>query len=204
MEESEQDHDNQHRRLCLPLRIEYRRRCGLRRRRRLCGKAPGVVHDLPRPGLHLLGARAGADQEGHPRIRAQPYRRGLLLPAAARAHVPQVRERGGSQPLPHGDGQHPGAVLLGAQPRSRGRPRPRPGIWCAPPLPAHVSWMSARSSRCRCARATLVIGGGVAGIQAALDLADAGYPVVLVEKQPSIGGIMAQLDKTFPTMDCSI
>lgn len=53
-------------------------------------------------------------------------------------------------------------------------------------------------------RATLVIGGGVAGIQASLDLADAGYPVVLVEKQPSIGGIMAQLDKTYPTMDCSI
>jgi heterodisulfide reductase subunit A len=52
--------------------------------------------------------------------------------------------------------------------------------------------------------ATLVIGGGVAGIQAALDLADAGYKVVLVEKQPSIGGIMARLDKTFPTMDCSI
>jgi len=51
---------------------------------------------------------------------------------------------------------------------------------------------------------TLVIGGGVAGIQAALDLADAGYKVVLVEKQPSIGGIMARLDKTFPTMDCSI
>jgi heterodisulfide reductase subunit A len=53
-------------------------------------------------------------------------------------------------------------------------------------------------------RATLVIGGGVSGIQAALDLADAGYPVVLVEKRPSIGGIMAQLDKTYPTMDCSI
>ncbi len=51
---------------------------------------------------------------------------------------------------------------------------------------------------------TLVIGGGVAGIQAALDLADSGYYVTLVEKQPSIGGIMAQLDKTFPTMDCSI
>ena len=44
----------------------------------------------------------------------------------------------------------------------------------------------------------------VAGIQAALDLADAGYEVVLVEKQPSIGGVMAQLDKTYPTMDCSI
>ncbi len=51
---------------------------------------------------------------------------------------------------------------------------------------------------------TLVIGGGVAGIQAALDLADNGYDVVMVEKKPSIGGIMAQLDKTFPTMDCSI
>lgn len=50
----------------------------------------------------------------------------------------------------------------------------------------------------------LVIGGGVAGIQAALDMADAGHQVYLVEKEPSIGGIMAQLDKTFPTMDCSI
>ncbi|MEM2975523.1 MAG: CoB-CoM heterodisulfide reductase HdrA2 [Candidatus Bathyarchaeia archaeon] len=50
----------------------------------------------------------------------------------------------------------------------------------------------------------LVIGGGVAGIQAALDLADTGYEVYLVEKEPSIGGRMAQLDKTFPTMDCSI
>ncbi len=51
---------------------------------------------------------------------------------------------------------------------------------------------------------TLVIGGGIAGIQASLDLADNGYDVVLVEKRPSIGGTMAQLDKTFPTMDCSI
>jgi heterodisulfide reductase subunit A-like polyferredoxin len=51
---------------------------------------------------------------------------------------------------------------------------------------------------------TLVIGGGVAGIQAALDLADNGYEVVMVERSPSIGGVMAQLDKTFPTMDCSI
>ncbi len=52
--------------------------------------------------------------------------------------------------------------------------------------------------------AALVIGGGIAGIQAALDLADAGHMVYLVEKQASIGGMMAQLDKTFPTMDCSI
>lgn len=53
-------------------------------------------------------------------------------------------------------------------------------------------------------RKALVIGGGVAGIQAALDLADTGYKVFVVEKQPSIGGRMAQIDKTFPTMDCSI
>ena len=52
--------------------------------------------------------------------------------------------------------------------------------------------------------AALVIGGGIAGIQASLDLADAGHMVYLVEKQPTIGGMMAQLDKTFPTMDCSI
>ncbi len=50
----------------------------------------------------------------------------------------------------------------------------------------------------------LVIGGGIAGIQAALDLADARVPVTLVEKSPSLGGRMAQLDKTFPTMDCAI
>lgn len=50
----------------------------------------------------------------------------------------------------------------------------------------------------------LVIGGGVAGITAALDLGDMGIPTYLVEKEPSIGGTMAQLNKTFPTMDCSI
>ncbi len=53
-------------------------------------------------------------------------------------------------------------------------------------------------------RSALVIGGGVSGIQAALDLADSGFSVHLVEKEPSMGGKMAQLDKTFPTMDCSI
>lgn len=51
-------------------------------------------------------------------------------------------------------------------------------------------------------RAALVVGGGIAGIQAALSVADAGYPVYLVEREPTIGGHMAQLDKTFPTLDC--
>ncbi len=51
--------------------------------------------------------------------------------------------------------------------------------------------------------ATLVVGGGIAGIQSALEIADAGHPVYLVEREPSIGGHMAQFDKTFPTLDCS-
>jgi hypothetical protein len=50
----------------------------------------------------------------------------------------------------------------------------------------------------------MVVGGGIAGIQAALDLATSGYKVYLVEKDPTIGGKMAQLDKTFPTNDCSM
>ncbi len=50
---------------------------------------------------------------------------------------------------------------------------------------------------------TLIVGGGIAGIQAALKIAEAGYKVYLVERSPSIGGHMAQLDKTFPTLDCS-
>jgi heterodisulfide reductase subunit A len=50
----------------------------------------------------------------------------------------------------------------------------------------------------------MVLGGGIAGIQAALDLANSGYYVHLVEKTPSIGGIMVQLDKTFPTNDCAM
>ncbi|MBS7636022.1 CoB--CoM heterodisulfide reductase iron-sulfur subunit A family protein [Candidatus Bathyarchaeota archaeon] len=52
--------------------------------------------------------------------------------------------------------------------------------------------------------AVLVVGGGVAGIQAALDLADSGFKVYMVDQSPSIGGVMAQLDKTFPTNDCSM
>jgi len=50
----------------------------------------------------------------------------------------------------------------------------------------------------------MVVGGGISGIQAALDLATAGFKVYLVDQAPSIGGHMAQLDKTFPTNDCSM
>lgn len=50
----------------------------------------------------------------------------------------------------------------------------------------------------------LVVGGGIAGMQAALDLADSGFYVHLVEESPAIGGMMSQLDKTFPTNDCAM
>jgi heterodisulfide reductase subunit A len=52
--------------------------------------------------------------------------------------------------------------------------------------------------------AVMVVGGGIAGIQASMDLADAGFRVYLVETSAAIGGVMAALDKTFPTNDCSI
>lgn len=52
-------------------------------------------------------------------------------------------------------------------------------------------------------RSVLVVGGGIAGIQAALEIADSGHKVYLVEREPNLGGRMAQLDKTFPTLDCS-
>ena len=52
--------------------------------------------------------------------------------------------------------------------------------------------------------AALVLGGGIAGMQASLDLANAGYKVYLVDRSPTIGGTMSQLDKTFPTNDCSM
>ena len=70
---------------------------------------------------------------------------------------------------------------------------------------ARARWLRAQEEeRLPVTDAALVIGGGVAGIQAALDLAEAGHQVYVVEKEPSIGGIMARLDKTYPTMDCSI
>jgi len=50
----------------------------------------------------------------------------------------------------------------------------------------------------------LVVGGGIAGMQSALDLADSGYYVYMLEKSAAIGGVMAQLDKTFPTNDCAM
>lgn len=70
---------------------------------------------------------------------------------------------------------------------------------------ARASWLvEQQEEKVPVTDAVLVIGGGVAGIQASLDLADAGHKVYLVEKKPSIGGIMAQLDKVYPDIECSI
>ncbi len=69
---------------------------------------------------------------------------------------------------------------------------------------ARVAWQEALESREEpVTQAALVVGGGIAGIQAALTIAKSGFQVYLVEREPSIGGHMAQLDKTFPTLDCS-
>jgi heterodisulfide reductase subunit A2 len=64
--------------------------------------------------------------------------------------------------------------------------------------------MSAKEQGYKPVGAVMVAGGGIAGMQAALDLANAGYFVYLVEEKPAIGGVMSQLDKTFPTNDCAM
>jgi heterodisulfide reductase subunit A-like polyferredoxin len=66
------------------------------------------------------------------------------------------------------------------------------------------NFMSGPSSEGQKQGAVLVVGGGIAGMQTALDLADSGFYVYLVEKSAGIGGAMAQLDKTFPTNDCAM
>jgi heterodisulfide reductase subunit A len=92
--------------------------------------------------------------------------------------------------------------------------------WCHPSMPKEATSKAKDIIRMAVAKARLlaplksmevpvtksamVVGGGIAGINSALDLANMGFKVYLVEKSPSIGGTMAQLDKTFPTLDCSI
>jgi heterodisulfide reductase subunit A-like polyferredoxin len=64
--------------------------------------------------------------------------------------------------------------------------------------------MSAKKQGSEPVGAVMVVGAGIAGMQAALDLANGGYLVHMVEEKPAIGGVMAQLDKTFPTNDCAM
>ena len=84
-----------------------------------------------------------------------------------------------------------------------GSDRRRPSDWCARRWPACCFHEPLEPAQEPVTQSALVVGGGIAGIQAALSIADSGYQVYLVEREPSIGGHMAQLDKTFPTLDCS-
>jgi hypothetical protein len=138
-------------------------------------------------------------KEGDPRA-AQPRRHRLLLARAARPTFRAMVMTPDST-VPDGDGQPARAGQLGPQPRppggygqsdrpgEDGRVAPRPKSLNEMEVPSQAL---ARRRRRR------------KPDQAALDLADSGYEVILVEKQSSIGGVMAQLDKTYPTMDCSI
>ncbi len=71
-------------------------------------------------------------------------------------------------------------------------------------MPSEVIQQPSGNGKARNFGDVMVVGGGISGIQASLDLATAGYKVYLVEKSPAIGGHMAQLDKTYPTNDCSM
>ncbi len=64
--------------------------------------------------------------------------------------------------------------------------------------------MSAKKNNNGTIGSVLVVGGGIAGMQSALDLANSGYYVYLLEQSPAIGGVMAQIDKTFPTNECAM
>ena len=72
------------------------------------------------------------------------------------------------------------------------------------PWRVHPSTQRSEANKMDKTGSVLVVGGGIAGIQAALDLADSGFKVYMVEREPSIGGVMTQLDKTFPTNDCAM
>ena len=152
--------------------------------------------------IHVLRSGPVADPPEDRRRAADGRRDRLLLAAHALADLPQGGRSGrGSirtwSKWPTSASTAPGSITTAR------RPRPRP---------CDLIRMAVAKVRCDHAlqpirvpvtRRALVIGGGVAGIQAALDIADAGYQVVLVEREPSIGGKMAGLSETFPTLDCS-
>ena len=128
--------------------------------------------------------------------------RGGLLAAPARKDLPpRLRERR-PESLPLPDDQRPRARLLGQHATRRpAREKAKALVSAAAERVKHQQPLEPMYVKVN--PATLVVGGGIAGLQATLELADAGYPVYLVEREPSIGGHMAQFDKTFPTLDCS-
>ncbi len=143
----------------------------------------------------------GEDRRGDP----QKHLTGIVVCSCSpRMHETTFRKAAGKgrpQPLHGGDRQHPGAVFLDSQNIEEATEK---AVILARAAIAKVNLDAPLvAGESRVTKRALVIGGGIAGIQTALDIAEAGYEVDIVEKTPSIGGRMSQLDKTFPTLDCS-
>ena len=164
-------------------------------------KDQGVVI-CTRLQVHVLQPGPGTDREGYQGTGPDPRGGGRLFPPPARKDLPQCLQRRGSESLPVRTGLHPRTGSPGCIPTRLPPPRkPRPSspaasrAWSTtkPLEPLHVPDPPGHAGRRRRHRRH----------PGALEIADAGFPVYLVEREPSIGGHMAQFDKTFPTLDCS-
>ena len=191
-----------HRLLHLPLRHEHCRHGGCGGGRpTIAATLPGVVvsreykYMCSDPGQELI--QQDIQEHGLNRV--------VVASCSPLLHEQTFRKavaKGGLNPFLLPDGQHPRARFLGAY-RTTRRPRRKPRPWCAPPSAAWRCTSRWRRSACPSTRDVLIVGGGIAGIHAALTLANAGKHVYLVEREPTIGGNMAKFDKTFPTLDCA-
>ena len=126
------------------------------------------------------------------------HRRRLVLAQAAHLHLPRRGQAGRAQPLPVHPGERPRAVLLDAHRRPRRAPPTRPSAWCAPASPAPGSPCRSSPSWSRRRPRRSSIGGGIAGLRAALGLAEIGLSVFLVEKEAQLGGWVAGFGEMYP------
>jgi len=125
-----------------------------------------------------------------------------VLTKAARTYVQESDRRGRGELIPVFDGEHPGAGYVGTHGRAgKGMQKAKDVVRMEVARASMLEPLTPKTVPVE--KAALVIGAGIAGIQASLELADAGIKTYLVEKEPSIGGNMSRLDKTFPTLDCS-
>ena len=148
--------------------------------------------------VRLLRRHPAGDRRGHPGERPRRPRRRVLLAQAPHLHVPRRRPARRPEPLRVHPGQHPRAVLVGphGRPRRRHRQGHGPGQGRASGAPGTPSRSSRWSSR-RIPH-TLVIGGGIAGLRAAIGLADIGLQVTLVERELELGGWVRRFGPMYP------